>query len=160
VKVPPSRFISSLILFVSQVGFQNGGKGSAWWHIPIIGKVLLRNELGWRLISVKRVLLYRRKGRFLLLLEPVLVEQEIIDKVSEFLPLVLFISHFSEACSPSWFVRKLFLHLIWAALEDCWRFRALSALKVSGKLSRRVSVVYLLKTRKERCLIKSLRRHK
>ena len=158
VKVPPSRFISSLVLFVSEVGFQNGGEGSSWWQIPIIGKLLLGIELWWWLISVKRVLLYRRKGRFLLLLESILVEQEIIDKVSEFLPLVLFISHFSEACSPPRFVRKLFLYLIWAVLEDSRRFRALGALEMSGELSRSVSIVYLLKSSKESCLINCLRR--
>ena len=107
---------------------------------------------------MRRLLFYRRKGRFLLLLESILVEQEIIDKVSEFLSLVLIVSDFSESCGHTRLVSSQFLCLIWAVLDDRRRFRALGALEMSGELSRSVSIVYLLNNRKESCLINCLNR--
>jgi hypothetical protein len=45
VKIPSRRFISSILLFVSQVSFQNLGERSGWWHNPVIGEFWLGYEL-------------------------------------------------------------------------------------------------------------------
>jgi hypothetical protein len=45
VKIPSRRFISSILLFVSQVSFQNLGERSGWWYNPVIGEFWLGYEL-------------------------------------------------------------------------------------------------------------------
>lgn len=153
-KVPLRRLISSILLFVPQVSFLNWGEGSGWWHNPVIGEFWLGLELWWRL-SLKRGLFYWGKGRFLFLFEFLIIEQEIIDQISEMLPIVLFFSQIPKGCCLPRFTSSQFLRMIWAALDNCRRFWALGTLEMSSKLSRRVTIVYLLNNRKKTCLIDS-----